>query len=95
MCQEKNSLEKFLKNLEKYENNEITKYEIKKELSYIMNMDYNINPNISVEHYKNLYPHFNEKVHKLLSRCAKMKKHDYRKTNQLSIKRGKFIIEYN
>ena len=95
MCQEKNSLEKFLKFLEKYENNEINKMEIKKELSYIMNMDYNIKPDITVEHYKNLYPHFNEKVHKLLSRCAKIKKHDYRKQNQLSIKRGKFILEYN
>jgi len=93
--QEKKNLEKFLKILDKYEKDKNNKLEVREQLEVIMNMDFNINQNLNVEYFKNTYPNFNPNVHKLLSRCAKQQKHDYRKQNRLSIRTGKFIIEYN
>ena len=95
MSKEKKSVEKFLKILEKYEVDKNYKCDVVRQLNNIMNMDFNINHDISTDYYKSKYPQFNDKIHSLLHRCAKQHKHDYRKENQFRIKRGKFIIEYN
>ena len=91
---ENNILEKFLRILEKYDIDKENKNLVLEQLNIILNMDYNIKPNISTEHYKKLYPQFNDKVHRLLNRCAKEKRNDFRK-NKLKKIHKSIIIEFN
>jgi len=95
MCEKINILKKFLKILEKnkfeIENNQ----EIKNELNNILKMDFNSKQqNITVKHFKELYPQFNDNVHKLLSRCAKEQRYDFRKNNRMSIIKKNIIVEF-
>jgi hypothetical protein len=94
MTQEKNFLKKFLRLLEKYDLDKENKHLVLEQLNIILNMNYNIKPNISAEHYKKIYPQFNEKVHRLLNRCAKEKRQDFRKNKFEKINKS-IIINFN
>jgi len=95
MSDKKIILKKFLKILEKnkfkVENNEV----VKNELNNILKMDFNNkNQDITEKHFETLYPQFNKNVHKLLSRCAKEQRYDYRKKNRLCVIQKNIIVDF-
>lgn len=95
MDEKKNVLDKFLKLLQKNKFEVKNNDELKYELNNILAMDFNIkHHDISTKHFEALYPQFNEKVHKLLSRCAKEQKYDFRKNTNFSIRKEKILIEF-
>ena len=95
MCEKKKILEKFLRILEKKQFNIKNDELVKHELNIIMGLDFNIkHQNTTIEYYKKIYPQFDDNVHKLLSRCARVQKYDFRKNNRLKFIKTKTIIEF-
>jgi hypothetical protein len=95
MAEKINVLKKFLKILEKNKFEVENNSEVKNELNKILEMDFNPkHHDISQDHFKEKFPQFNENVHKLLSRCAKETRYDYRKKNRFNIIKKNIIVEF-